>query len=176
MFEVITTEELLKRLDRYNYTELHVHHTWFPSHKDFNGCNGIQLQQEMKSYHVNDLKWDDIGQHVTLLPNGLYVTGRDFGRTPASIYGKNIGAFACETLGNFDIGYDVLQGAQKESLLKIARYFDEKGSYIRFHRENSTKTCPGTSLDKNEFMQEVRNVEVDFYKHSILFSVINKKH
>lgn len=157
-FEIVDINELLRRLDKYNHKELHVHHTWSPSHKDFNGSNGIQLQEAMKRYHVETKGWNDIGQHVTLLPDGLFVTGRDFGKTPSSIAGYNTGAFACEMLGNFDTGNDVFGGKQKESILKLARYFYDKGRYIRFHRENAHKTCPGTSIDKNTFMQEVMNM------------------
>lgn len=160
MFEIIAIDELLKRLEKYNHKELHVHHTWQPCHKDFNGFNGIELQQAMRNYHVNKLGWNDIGQHVTLLPDGKFVTGRDFARTPASIEGHNTGAFACEILGNFDTGNDVLEGPQKESILRLARYFDNKSRYVRFHRENSPKTCPGTSINKNTFMKEVRSTNV----------------
>ncbi|SKA89776.1 Putative peptidoglycan binding domain-containing protein [Clostridium sp. USBA 49] len=161
MFEIITIDELLKRLDKYNHKELHVHHTWKPNHQDFNGFNGISLQEGIKNYHVNTLGWQDIGQHVTLLPDGTFITGRDFGKTPASISGKNTGAFACEILGNFDIGHDKLEGAQRDSIIKLARYFDNKGRYVRFHRENSPKTCPGTSIDKDDFMSEVRQKSVE---------------
>lgn len=156
MFEIITIDELIKRLDKYNHKELHVHHTWRPEKKNYNGKNGIELQQGMRNYHVNNLGWSDIGQHVTLLPDGRFVTGRDFGKTPASIKGYNTGAFAVEMIGNFDKGHDVLEGAQKDSIVKLARYFDKKGKYIRFHRENSTKTCPGSGIDKNEFIKWVR--------------------
>jgi hypothetical protein len=110
----------------------------------------------MRNYHVNTLGWNDIGQHVTLLPDGKFVTGRDFSKTPASITGHNTGGFACEMLGNFDIGHDKLEGAQRESIIRLAKYFDDKGRYVRFHRENAAKTCPGTSIDKTEFMDEVK--------------------
>jgi hypothetical protein len=163
-FEIIDINELLRRLDKYNHKELHVHHTWKPVKKSYNGKNGLQLQEGMRDYHVNTKGWQDIGQHVTLLPDGMFVTGRDFSISPASIEGHNTGAFACEMIGNFDIkgtgeyndlGYDKLEGKQKESMLQLARYFYEKGRYIRFHRENAPKTCPGTSIDKNTFMKEV---------------------
>lgn len=155
-FKIITIDELLKLLSKYNHRELHVHHTWRPNHKNFKGNNGIELQQGMRNYHVNNLGWSDIGQHVTLLPDGTFVTGRDFGQNPASITGKNTGAFAVEMLGNFDIGNDKFEGKQKESMLRLAKYFDDRKRYVRFHRENSSKTCPGTSIDKTKFMQEVR--------------------
>ena len=59
-------------------------------------------------------------------------------------------------VGNFDSGNDILQGAQKESSLKLAKYFDDRKLYFRFHRENSTKTCPGTSINKDVFMAQAR--------------------
>jgi hypothetical protein len=132
-----------------------VHHTWSPEHRHFNGTNGIELQENMKRYHLS-LGWSDIGQHVTLLPDGLFVTGRNFMLTPASIQGYNTGAFAVEMLGNFDTGHDKFEGKQKDSMLKLAKYFITKGRYIRFHRENAPKTCPGTSIDKEVFMNEVK--------------------
>jgi hypothetical protein len=64
----------------------------------------------MRNYHVNTNGWSDIGQYVTLLLDGTFVTGRDFGKDPASIKGFNTEAFACEMLGNFDKSHDVLQG------------------------------------------------------------------
>ncbi len=154
---IITIDELLSLLAKYNHRELHVHHTWKPEHKDFNGSNGLALQQAMRNYHVNTNGWDDIAQHVTLLPDGTFVTGRDFGKNPASIKDHNWGLpFCVEMIGNFDVGHDKLEGKQKESILRIAKYFDDRGKYIRFHRENSAKTCPGTGIDKSKFMAEVK--------------------
>lgn len=163
-FKVITIDELLSMLDKYDHKELHLHHTWKPVGSQYNGLNGIALQESMKRSHLAK-GWQDIGQHVTLLPDGQFVTGRDFSLDPASITGYNKDAFACEMLGNFDtpgtgekndLGYDLLVGRQKESALKLAAYFDKKNKYVRFHRENAPKTCPGTSIDKVKFMQEVK--------------------
>lgn len=159
MFEIITIDELLLRLNKYNHKELHVHHTWSPSKKDFNGSNGITLQNSMKSYHLS-LGWSDIGQHVTLLPDGKFVTGRPFDQAPASIAGYNTGGFAMEMLGNFDLGHDVFENPQKASALRLAKYFIDKGRYVRFHRENSPKTCPGTGIDKAVFMAEAQGVVI----------------
>lgn len=157
-FEILTLDQLLGRLNNYNHVELHVHHTYKPCKADFNGNNGLELQQNMKNYHVNVNGWADIGQHVTLLPNGLFVTGRDFNKIPASILGKNTGAFACEILGNFNKGSEVLGGQQKDSILRLAKYFDDRGKYVRFHRESYSTDCPGTGLDKNVFMSEVKSI------------------
>ncbi len=154
--KLLTVEQLIDILKKYNHKELHVHHTWKPEHKDFKGNNYRSLQNGMRNYHKNNLGWVDIGQHVTLFPDGKFLTGRDFGRTPASIKGYNTGGFAVEMLGNFDKGHDNFDGKQKESIIKLAKWFDSKGRYIRFHRENSGKTCPGSGISKSKFMAEVR--------------------
>jgi hypothetical protein len=111
----------------------------------------------MRNFHVNQRQFSDIAQHVTLYPDGKFLTGRNFGVNPASISGHNHGLpFCVEMIGNFDKGNDKFEGVQKESMLKLAKYFDDKNRYVRFHRENAAKTCPGTSIDKAQFMKEVR--------------------
>lgn len=167
--KLVTVEELIKLLDSYNHKELHVHHTWKPAHSNFNGSNHQKVQDGMRNTHKN-LGWGDIGQHVTLFPDGKFMLGRAFGKNPASISGYNTGAFAVEMVGNFDnpndkgiaynnLGYDKFEGKQKEAMLKLAHYFDVKRKkYVRFHRENAAKTCPGTSIDKNIFMKEAREI------------------
>lgn len=163
-YKIITLAELTKMLEKYNHKELHVHHTWRPNHAQYYGTShtsedqrALDRQKAFYDYHTKTNGWIDIAQHVTLLPDGRFVTGRDFSVNPASIAGYNSGAFAVEMIGDFDIGRDKFEGTQKESMIGLARWFDKKGKYIRFHRENSSKTCPGSGIDKNEFMAEVRD-------------------
>ncbi len=153
--KLITTSQLLQMLAKYNHKELHVHHTWKPNHSNFNGSNYQKVQDGMRRSHLGR-GFVDIAQHVTLFPDGMFMTGRDFGQNPASISGYNRGAFCVEMVGDFDKGQDKFEGKQKEAMLSLARFFDLQGKYIRFHRENAPKTCPGTSIDKNQFMAEVR--------------------
>lgn len=173
MFRIIAIDQLLKELDAFQHTELHVHHTYLPNHSHFDGKNHQKLQQGMKNYHVTTNGWDDIAQHVTLTPDGLFVVGRAFNKQPISIKGYNGSGnkipFMVEMVGNFDIGHDKLQGKQLTSILRLAHYFDSKGRYIRFHHENAAKSCPGTSLykmvngkvDKSWFMGLVRGLDED---------------
>ncbi|TWD99393.1 peptidoglycan hydrolase-like protein with peptidoglycan-binding domain [Neobacillus bataviensis] len=159
-FEILTVDQVIQRLKGRKYKYTQVHHTWEPSHNDFNGKNHLQLQQSMRNYHVNTRGWDDIGQHVTLMPDGLFVTGRPFNETPAGIAGYNEGAFMTEMLGNFDIGHDVLEGAQLNSMLKLQHYLVTAcGAKIMFHREHASKTCPGTSIDRDEFVSRAINYD-----------------
>lgn len=155
-FEILTLEQVLSKLASYNYKELHVHHTWRPNHEIyFENPDPLYWQEAMKRFHIETNGWSDIGQHVTLLPDGRFVTGRPFNQAPASIKGFNSGAFAVEMIGDFDIGKDVLQGPQRDSIIGLARWFNQRGKYIRFHRENASKSCPGTGIDKTLFMAEV---------------------
>jgi peptidoglycan hydrolase-like protein with peptidoglycan-binding domain len=156
MFEILTVDQLIERLKGKKYRYSQVHHTYKPDHSDFNGKNHIKLQQAMRNYHVNQRGWSDIGQHVTLFPDGLFVIGRDFDKTPAGIEGYNTGAFMTEMLGNFDKGHDKLQGKQLESMLKLQHFLvTECGAEIIFHREHARKSCPGTGIDKGEFLSMV---------------------
>lgn len=166
MFRVITTEEVLKLLDQYNWVEFHLHHTWKPTHRSFNGSNHIAIQQGMYNHHVNTNKWDNIAQHLTLMPDGTWVTGRPMNQMPISIYGKNkVGALMVEMVGNFDIegspgaaynnlGYDKLEGDQKVSILTVIKYFVDRKKPLILHNEHANKTCPGTSIIKSKLLQE----------------------
>lgn len=154
-FQIISTDEVQKLLDQYAWIELHLHHTWKPDHSNFNGSNHLALQQGMYNYHVFTNKWDNIAQHLTLCPDGKWVTGRPLSEMPISIKGHNkLNALAIEMIGNFDIGYDVLKGEQKKAILTIIKYFLTKNKAIKFHNEYSDKTCPGTSIIKSVLLQE----------------------
>lgn len=155
--KIINIDQLLKELDKYTFQQFHIHHTWKPEKKDFNGNNHMRLQESMKNYHMRTNGWSDIAQHISLFPDGLFVTGRPFNIQPASIKGWNHKKpLMVEMIGNFDKGHDKLEGEQLKSLLKIIKYFIEKYGQqsIIFHRDNSPKTCPGTSLDKLELIRQ----------------------
>jgi hypothetical protein len=165
-YEILTLDQLLAWLDKYSHKELHVHHTWMPDHATYFATaaasedeRALARQASFYVYHTKTKGWADIAQHVTLLPDGRFVTGRDFSVSPASITGHNTGAFAVEMIGNFDTGHDSFRGAQRVSMIGLARWFDQRGKYVRFHCENSTKTCPGSGIPKANFMEEVRGTD-----------------
>jgi len=163
-FKIVTADELIAMLKKggYKYKWSQIHHTWRPNHSNFNGKNHLALQQGMYDYHVHVRGWNDIGQHVTLMPDGLFVTGRSFGSSPAGISGYNTGSFMVEMLGDFDKGKDKLEGAQLEAMLKLQHYLTtQAGAKIMFHREHAPKTCPGTGLDKDWFCEAVKKCDPD---------------
>lgn len=136
-----------------------MHHTWHPAHADWKGLESIQ---GMHLFHTRDRGFEDIAQHVSIAPDGAIWTGRDWNDAPASIgCNMNAGAFMFETVGNFDVGFDRLEGPQLATVVGVIdivqRHFNLPVQALLFHREvpQTTKTCPGTSIEKFDIMAAV---------------------
>lgn len=149
----VTIDELINLLEKYKYKEFQIHHTWKPNYATFYQTNidgtrrftPEQLNTNMKTYHVNK-GWGDIAQHITTFPDGTILIGRDFMKKPVGIANRNTGAFCMEQLGDFDLGQDIITVNQRNITLRLIKYFISKGTKPVFHRQFSSKTCPGTSL------------------------------
>ena len=160
----MTSNEFEARIGEFAWTRpiwrVDMHHTWYPSHADYCGYETIE---KMYAFHVNDRGWDDIAQHVSIAPDGMIWTGRDWNKMPASVGGGlNRDAFMFETIGNFDIGHDRLDGAQLDSVIRVIstvqQHFNLPAETLLFHREIplTEKTCPGSSVDKGEILGMLR--------------------
>ncbi len=165
LFNLQEFEDWLKNLKvTRTVTRIQQHHTFFPAFSHFTGSNHFELQQNMKSHHVGNNGWSDIGQHFSIFPDGLVVTGRSLEKTPACIYGANANAICLEHIGNFDEGKDQMSREQADAVIKVtailcARFNITPDSYgIIYHhwfdlgtgdRHNGTgvnKTCPGSGF------------------------------
>lgn len=136
-----------------------MHHTFHPAHADWRGIASIE---GMHVFHTRDRGFEDIAQHVSVAPDGMIWTGRDWNKTPASIgCNMNAGVFMLEVIGNFDKGFDRLEGAQRDAAVGVIdivqRHFKLPVQALLFHREvpQTTKTCPGTSIEKFDIMAAV---------------------
>lgn len=158
--QILTTEQLLQRIKTFPWnravTKIHPHHTYKPKKAGYNGNNGLELHQNMRNYHVNTRGFNDIAQHMTLLPDGKWVLGRDWNLSPASMTGNNTGAFMVEMVGDFHSGHEKLEGPQLEAVVTwcafCLEFFKLGLSAIEFHREFSATACPGSSVDKQWFV------------------------
>ena len=137
-----------------------MHHTWFPAHDDY---DGVACIERMAKYHIDNRHFDDIAQHVSIAPDGAIWTGRDWNLDPASVgFGMNVGVFMFEAIGNFDWGFDRLEGAQLDSvtavIATVQRHFHLPVQALLFHREvpQTDKTCPGTSVEKAAILGRVK--------------------
>lgn len=144
---------------------IQLHHTYSPAYKQFTGDNHTQLQTGMRNYHIKNNGWSDIGQHFTIFPDGVIMSGRSMEKIPAGIKGANTGAVCIECLGNFDKGADAMCDSQKEAIVSAVKILLEKFNLkakdaVIYHgwwsasgtklgdysKTKSAKTCPGTNF------------------------------
>jgi len=140
------------------------HHTWSPGYVHFTGKNHFDLQRGMQNFHKNVNGWLDIGQHFTIFPDGMVVTGRNLELSPACIFGFNANALCIENIGNFDTGGDTMTLEQREAIVRVTaalckrfvvpvnaarvvyhHWFDLRDG-SRTNGSGSTKSCPGTAF------------------------------
>lgn len=167
-FKRYTLEEYVEYLRTYvgrvKFPEVHVHGTWKPTIAMFRAKSDPSFYIEaMYRTHTQVNGWSDIAQHATIDPDGYVWSGRDLTVAPASATGYNdsdgdgVHPFMFEMIGNFNAGYERLEGAQYRTAVGLTRALvDLFGSKIVFHREmTSLKTCPGSGIDKAEFVAAV---------------------
>jgi len=142
--------------------EVHMHHTWRPNHAEYRGHESIV---GMWRYHTRDMRWSDIAQHITIDPNGVIWLCRHWDLPPASSRGHNgtttRGPFMFEMIGDFDKGQDPFKNPQRDVALWVSalvlKRFGLPAERLKFHRElGSRKTCPGSGIDHEEVLAEVR--------------------
>lgn len=166
-FRPLSIEAFKDEVARFAWTRrvwrVDMHHTFAPDHARWREIGSATCCAGMWRHHVIERSFEDIAQHVTIAPDGLMWTGRNWNKTPASVgYGMNVGAFMFEMIGNFDIGADVLAGPQLEATVALVdivqRRFALPPWALLFHRDvpQTEKSCPGTSLLKSEIIDMVR--------------------
>ena len=96
------------------------HHTWKPDYHTFyhSGYSAMSLLENMRHDHIKNRGWNDIGQNITIFPDGTIGLCRAIDTAPAGILGANTGGICIESMGNFDIGGDLMTAEQKESIVK----------------------------------------------------------
>ena len=102
---------------------------------------------------------------MTVAPDGAIWICRNFNWAPASAVGFNgnsaSGPFMIEMIGDFDLGQEDITKKQKEATLAIIKSIQTKFGLgqraLGFHNEMSTKTCPGETIDKDQWIKDVRN-------------------
>lgn len=167
VFTKLTPAEFVALVNKFNWkrrvNEVHMHHTWSPDHKAWRGEKSVE---GMWSYHVHDLGWSNIAQHITIAPDGAIWLGRNWNSPPASNGKPNrngnseVGPFMFETVGNFDKGHDKLEGAQLNTVLTVIAAiqdrFQLRPTSLLFHRHlGSPKTCPGSGVDYDDILHKL---------------------
>ena len=163
-FRPMSPLEFLQEVERFQWSlrvwRIDLHHSVVPSVADYEGLASIEAIYQRD---IERRRFEDIAQHVSVAPDGVIWSGRDWNKTPASI-GRhmNLGAFMVEAIGNFDAGKDRLMGPQLASVLTVInavqRRFDLPVQALLFHRDvpQAEDTSPGSGIEKGAILRSVR--------------------
>lgn len=167
------------------------HHTFNPSYAHFKGNNHFEIQKGMKVSHVNTNGWADIGQHLSIYPDGSVVTGRSFELSPAGIAYNNANSFCIENVGNFDFGADTMTVNQRDAIVVVTAALCEKfnlepsvNSIVYHHwfnlsngtRNNGSgnnKTCPGQTFFGGNKTVDCESNFIPLVKEKLNYSLPN---
>ena len=96
----------------------------------------------IRSWHVDDRGWSDVGYHYFIRSDGTLQEGRPLERTPAAQTDDNAGTIAICLHG---LAAESFAGAQYRALIRLAREIDgalEGDVTFHGHCEVSAKSCP----------------------------------
>ncbi|MCC3159008.1 caspase family protein [Hymenobacter sp. 15J16-1T3B] len=176
VFRQLSLAEFVAILDRFPFTRqirtVHMHHTWRPNRAQYRGLASIEA---MWRFHTQQNGWSDIAQHITIAPDGTIWTGRNWNLAPASATGHNgnavAGPFMFEMIGDFDHGKDPFDGPQRDTVLQVIahvqRRFDLPADALHFHNQMSAKTCPGSGIDYDRTVAEVKKIRAKLNARSL---------
>lgn len=141
-------------------TGVHVHHTGRPTQIEWRGAVSLEA---MRRYPVHGRGFRDLAQHLTVDPTGGLWFGRDWNLPPASSLSwdpstsapsngtVDAGPLMIALVGDFDIGRDRLEGAQRDAMVgvlgAICARFQLATSAVCAHASlQSGTSCPGAAL------------------------------
>jgi hypothetical protein len=151
------------------------HHTYKPDYSNFNGDDHFDDLKAMDRYHENKRGWSDIGQNITIFPDGMIGICRPINKAPAGIKGANKHGICIEAYGNFDKGGDEMTKAQRDSILFVNAVLCHKfklipdSNTIVYHHwwnwsgkrtngvDGKGKSCPGTNFFGGNKVEDAEN-------------------
>lgn len=136
-------------------TAIYLHHTWKPTVADWRGLTTIRAMQ--RTYATAPGYGWDKGPHLFIGPDGIW-TFYDLRKDGYHVGGwYNVGSIGVEMVGNYDavrpsgpvLEYTVAAIALLCQALKL------NPRDLRFHRDVSSKTCPGKAVTKEWIIPQI---------------------
>jgi len=130
-----------------------VHHTAAPTIANYQGASTVR---GIQNFHMDVRKWNDVGYHFIIGPDGAIFRGR-----PELAIGAhcipNTGKVGISIVGNYM--EETPEQASLEALVSLIAYLAAKHELsidrIKGHRDFSTSVCPGDNL--YDLMDGLRN-------------------
>lgn len=135
-----------------NPYRLILHHTWKPTEKDWNGQTTINA---LKKYYEG-LGWS-AGPHIFIAPDGIWLF-TDMKYQGIHAGEGNYRSIGIEVVGNYD-GAKWSGKIKEQAIGVIKALMDElkiKDENLCFHRDFSSKTCPGKAITKEWILEKIK--------------------
>lgn len=158
-FQDLDLDEFRRLLARFPFerkvTSVHLHHAGHIRRADWRGYETLRA---MWYTHTLQQGWSDLAQHLTIDPDGILWTGRDWNRPPCSCPyengNTNSGPFMITLIGDFNSGGDRFDastaqyGRTVEVIARMQLASALTPDTLRFHRDlDRSKKCPGETID-----------------------------
>lgn len=152
----LNIKEFESYVNSFNFSPLNpsrivLHHTWKPTTQEWQGqrsINGLKSFYEGKGWPA--------GPHLFIGEDGIWLF------SPMNIVGVHAGEGNTKSIGIEVVGdYDnqVWTGKTKDNVLAVLKILKNKlnikDNGIYFHRNFSTKSCPGNSITKEWVLKEL---------------------
>lgn len=170
----LNKEEFKEYIKTYNFgalpaNKLVIHHTWRPTKEQWNGKYSIE---GLKQYYES--KYWPRGPHLFIAEDGIWLF------TPMRQNGIHAGignwrSIGIEVVGDYDA--EKWSGKTKDFALFVIKALQEKlgikNEYVKFHRDYSSKSCPGYAITKEWLFKQL--ADYDKPKTNLtLFEMINR--
>ncbi len=168
-YRTLSPREFVKEVEDFAWSRhiwrIDFHDTPEIAHADYKGLSSIELLAKMD---MTSRGLRTIAQHVSVAPDGVIWTGRDWNAIPASIgLAMSRSAFMLKAIGHFDSGCDRLEGAQLHSVITVIEcvqaHFNLPVQALLFPREvpQRERNTPGPSVQKSALLKGVRTRRVE---------------
>lgn len=106
--------------------------------------------REIRQWHINDNKWQDIGYHFVIRRNGEVEKGRSLNSVGAHTFGENANSIGiCLVGGKPDCNFTFMQ---YRALIALKRTLEKELTLTwHGHRDFADKACP--TFDVNELFR-----------------------
>jgi len=136
-------------------TRVFLHHTWRPSAEHWAGQETIMAMKEAyerQLWQDSKGRWHEgwpAGPHVFVAPDGIWLF-TDLRRDGIGVFGHNYRARHVEMVGYYD--HELPSGPILDGTIAVLGILHERLGLnienLRFHRDYSSKTCPGLAVRK----------------------------
>lgn len=114
---------------------------------------------KIRRMHIDDRKWDDIGYHGIIMPDGEFSIGRDVNTTGAHTFKHNRGSIGIMFMAG--LGRDGVTRPNKKQLATAHKIIEEQKRYynrleVLGHRDLRPTLCPGFDIKHWYQTNEVR--------------------